>query len=348
MLPKPCGLHGHAGRLNMDMLVADLGGTQSRFFRFSCEDKEISVKEGVVLSSRVTSFEALFEELFSKWPDDKKTLKNISVLIFAAAGPVRDGRIFMTNAPFVVDEAAAKARFPGSTCLVMNDFEAQAWACLSPVMRSAERLISGRTFPAEGCGPEPFDGRAPVAVVGAGTGLGAAWLMPEKGERKAFVLPSEAGHVPFPFEGGQERDFADFLTARRGAEPTAEHVLSGPGLALLYEYLEGKAGNPAVFTAEPGFAESSCCRWFARFYGRFCRMAALALLPQALVVTGGVAGRTPALVRHEAFACEFLRARGEQKTFLESLPVWLNAHPQAGLWGAARAGAAFAEECGLY
>ena len=64
----------------------------------------------------------------------------------------------------------------------------------------------------------------------------------------------------------------------------------------------------------------------------------LALLPQALVVTGGVAGRTQALVRHAGFAREFFRAVGSQKAFLQELPVSLNAHPQAGLWGAARAG----------
>ena len=75
---------------------------------------------------------------------------------------------------------------------------------------------------------------------------------------------------------------------------------------------------------------------------RFCRMAALALLPQAVVLTGGVAEKSPALVRHEAFAREFLRERGGRKELLAGIPVWLNRHPQAGLWGAARAGAAFA------
>ena len=130
-------------------------------------------------------------------------------------------------------------------------------------------------------------------------------------------------------------------------EASAEHVLSGSGLALLHEYLGGAPEEPAVFTQGPGFASSECCRWFARFYGRFCRMAALALLPECVVLTGGVAGKTPALVRHEAFADEFLRARGSQKAFLEGVPVWLNVHPQAGLWGAARAGAAFAQNRGV-
>ena len=130
----------------MDMLVADLGGTQSRFFRFSCEDGEISVKEGLVLSSRRTSFRALLEEVFAKWSDHGKILRDVSVLVFAAAGPVRDGRVVMTNAGFVVEQGPAEALFPQARCLIMNDFEAQAWACLSPVMRQAELVVPGRLF----------------------------------------------------------------------------------------------------------------------------------------------------------------------------------------------------------
>ena len=333
----------------MDMLAADLGGTQSRFFRFSCEDREISVKEGVVLSSRQSSFKALLEEVFSNWSDRGKFLRNISLLIFAAAGPVRNGRIVMTNADFVVEEEPAREFFPYARCLVMNDFEAQAWACLSPVMKEASLVVPGRLDPASGAAGtfdalSGLDGdKSPVAVLGAGTGLGAAWLLP--GKNSPFVLPSEAGHTAFPFEGPEESAFGAFLASRiDGGEVTAEHVLSGSGLALLYEHLCGCSGDPAVFTREDGFEASDCCRLFARFYGRFCRMAALTLLPQAVVITGGVAEKTPALVRHPEFVREFLRSRGGQKRFLEGVPVWQNAHPLAGLWGAARAGAAFAEE----
>lgn len=334
----------------MDMLVADLGGTQSRFFRFSCEDKEISIKEGLMLSSRQTSFKALLEEVFSKWSDQGKFLQGISLLVFAAAGPVRNGRIAMTNADFVVEEGPAREIFPHARCLIMNDFEAQAWACLSPVMRKAGLVVPGRfsTEQATGEGLDALSGLrgnpSPVVVTGAGTGLGAAWLLPCGAH--PFVLPSEAGHMAFPFEGRDELDFSSFLSAQHdGGEVTAEFVLSGSGLALLHEYLGGRKGDPAIFTREEGFADSECCRLFARFYGRFCRTAALALLPQAVVLTGGVAGRTPALVHHPEFAREFLRARGNQKAFLEGVPVWLNAHPQAGLWGAAQAGAAYAASC---
>ncbi len=353
MLASLCYLHGHAGRFDMNMLVADIGGTQSRFFMFSCEDREISIKKGIVLSSRSSSFDALLEEFCTKWPDGEKSLKDVALLVFAAAGPVRDGRVVMTNASFVVEAAPAEARFPGARCLVMNDFEAQAWACLTPVMREAELVLPGRlnTGTTFGEGLEALSGRrgdkAPVAVTGAGTGLGAAWLIPGRDGAAPFVLPSEAGHMAFPFESGEERAFASFLAERREGGPvTAEHVLSGPGLALLYEHLYGLARDPAAFTREADFASSSCCRLFARFYGRFCRMIALALLPQALALTGGVAGKTPALARHPEFAREFLRASGGRREFLEGLPVWLNVHPQAGLWGAARAGAFFSTRAG--
>jgi glucokinase len=47
-------------------------------------------------------------------------------------------------------------------------------------------------------------------------------------------------------------------------------------------------------------------------------------------------------VRHEEFAREFVRAAGAHGEFLNRVPVWLNRHPQSGLWGAAEAGAMLA------
>ena len=332
----------------MDILAADIGGTESRFFRFSCNGSEIAIKEGLVLSSGYYSFESLLGKIFSCWPEDTESLKKVSLLIFAAAGPVKEGHVDMTNASFRVEEGPARVCFPGARCIVMNDFEAQAWACLSPAMREAELILPGRGVPRESAGFDtaslsglPGSG-APVAVLGAGTGLGAAWLLPGRNKGEATrVLPSEGGHIPFPFEGEEENAFAAWLSPRLGGGPiTAEHVLSGPGLARLYEFLCGKAEAPAVFTGKPGFADSACCGLYARFYGRFCRMAALAFLPQAVVITGGVAGKSPALVRHGEFAREFFRAGGGQGALLAEIPVWLNRHPLAGLWGAARAGAA--------
>ena len=325
----------------MNMLVADIGGTNSRFSLFSIENKKPVWRCDIVISSREDEFTALLSRLFSCWPVEWPELAGVSSVIFAAAGPVRDGRIEMTNASFAVEEEQLQNFFPDARTLLMNDFEAQAWACLSPVLTEAESVLPG-----ERAAVPSFSGDVPVAIVGAGTGLGAAWLVPGGEERGPRVIASEAGHMSFPFDvrDGEERAFAAFLAGDSPVMPTAGHVLSGSGLAKLHEFFTGKAEEPARFTADPSFPESDVCRLFARFYGRFCRMAALSVLPQAVVIAGGVTEKTPSLVRHEEFSREFVRALGAHGEFLNRVPVWLNRHPQSGLWGAACAGAMLAQQ----
>ena len=342
--PQYFMLKQRGGRDRMELLAADIGGTNSRFSLFSYREGTLALRGSIVVSSQVESFAALLDKLFTCWPVEWVELGRASMLAFAAAGPVRDGRIEMTNASFAVEEAQCRNFFPDARVRLMNDFEAQAWACLSPVFAEAECLMPGACAP-ERAGVAPaFESGRPVAVVGAGTGLGAAWLMP--GGEDSFVLPSEAGHVPFPFDvsDAEEAGFAAFLTERLGAQPKAGQVLSGSGLAHLHAFFTGSLDDPARFTSALSFTESDTCRLFSRFYGRFCRMAALSLLPQAVVVTGGVAGRTPALVRHAEFSREFLRAAGSHGEFLRRVPVWLNRHAQSGLWGAACAAAALAAQ----
>ena len=332
----------------MELLAADIGGTNSRFSLFSYHDGKLALRGSIVVSSQVESFAALLDKLFTCWPVEWVELGRARMLAFAAAGPVRDGRIEMTNASFAVEEEQCLNFFPDARVRLMNDFEAQAWACLSPVFAEAECLMPGLCASAHPAGRSAeapvFEAGKPVAVVGAGTGLGAAWLMP--GGEGSFVLPSEAGHVPFPFDASdaEEAGFAAFLAERLGAQPKAGQVLSGSGLAHLHAFFSGRFDEPARFTSDLSFAQSDTCRLFSRFYGRFCRMAALSLLPQAVVVTGGVAGRTPALVRHAEFSREFLRAAGSHGAFLSRVPVWLNRHAQSGLWGAACAAAALAAQ----
>ena len=278
--------------------------------------------------------------LVEQWPDDANALKEVSVLCFAAAGPVRDGEIRMTNAPITITGSEALLFFPKAKFWAINDFEAQAWACLAPYGATFESL-HGRDISGVLREMSRKKHKRPLAVIGAGTGLGAAWLIPGTERRNIpFVLPSEAGHVPFSFEKGWEQDFASFLCDRfRCAQPSAEQVLSGKGLALLHEYTVGGQHAPEVFTAEVGFADSECCRLYARFMGRFCRMASFFILPCAIVLTGGVLGRTPCLALHPEFLHEFLKPNGISGGILEKMPVALNTNMQSGLWGAAFAAA---------
>ena len=252
----------------MDILVADLGGTHSRFARFSFKENTISMEENLVLSSQGTSFHALLENLLNSWPEGKNFLNSISLIVIAAAGQRNNGKISMTNADFSVTQETILKFFPKRDIIIINDFEAQARACLTPIMQKA-RLIHGKntsTLSAER--PSCLcrnNNLQPIVTVGAGTGLGMACLLSGPPLQEGLILPSEAGHIAFPFEGKEELGFASFLAARPCTQVTAEHVLSGGGLAALYEHLYGESRTPAEFTAEPDFKGSLCCRLFARF-----------------------------------------------------------------------------------
>ncbi len=319
----------------MIILAADLGGTHSRFALYSEKAGALEEKTSLDLPSGAHDFAGLLRSVVSQWPGGTDDLKDADVVSLAAAGAVTGGRIRMTNVRCVADADVASSFFPGARVLLMNDFEAQARGCLAGERRFWEPLRGDAgTALADALGGKE---KRPMAILGAGTGLGAAWLTFD-GRGRMNVLPSEAGHAPFPFHGGEERAFAAFMAERGGTSAvTAEQVLSGRGLALLHEHLTGKLSPPEEFTAAGSFADSDCCRLFARFYGRFCRMAAYFLLPCAIVLTGGVAGRSPCLVRHPEFLREFLRRGEAAPRVLEDIPLALNMNSRAGLLGAASA-----------
>lgn len=339
----------------MRILAADIGGTYSRFGLFATGP--LRLVASARLSSAAPDFPALLDALTAEHP--ALAPERADRVVLAVAGPVRgQDRARITNLPWEVDAAAVSARaLPGGVpppVTLLNDFEAQAWACLTPLMDEALPLawpeMDGETaFAGVAPGPSPgflFPGpgrNALCAVAGAGTGLGMALLVPDAAAPAgARILPSEGGHAAFPFVDAGERAFGDFVAARKGLPyARGDDVASGPGLTLLHEFLTGQALEAAVLAAAPEFTESATCRMFSRFYARACRNLALTCLPMAgLVLTGGVATRCPALVRGAAFRQEWLNAPGEHKKLLASIPLWHNADPHGGLWGAALAGVA--------
>ena len=82
-----------------------------------------------------------------------------------------------------------------------------------------------------------------MALIAAGTGLGQALMVPDgQGYR---VVPSEGGHADF---AAARRDPDRSLSLPAGpssATSSWERVLSGPGLASIYRFLQTRAGHAA-------------------------------------------------------------------------------------------------------
>ncbi|HBB17255.1 MAG TPA: glucokinase [Syntrophus sp. (in: bacteria)] len=306
------------------ILAADIGGTNSRFAHFTTdEDERLDLVSLLWLKSAASgSFADLLKNLRdSDFPFDPGQADIVGI---ALAGLITGGVIGNPpHIPWDVDITHAGRDFGFRRTILINDFVAQAFSCISPIGKSAEIILPGS--------PEPLSA---IAVIGAGTGLGKAMLVPdEKGVYSA--APSEGAHAGFPFIGEKEFAFQRFLISTWHTHyATYDHVVSARGLSAIHEFLTGSRLEPAqVMEQSPRHPET--LEWFSRFYGRACRNFALETLSRGgLYIAGGVAARNPEIVHHEAFKREFLDS-DVMSGLLAKLPIFLVSDQNSGLWGVA-------------
>lgn len=357
----------------MRVLAADIGGTNSRFALYETDglarghaprphDRLCAVR---LPTTGAASFADLLRQAAAVEPGLFVPADGMppALAVFAVAGPVRGGRrCAPPNIAWAVDlddpalgppDGAAPGQPPLSALpplppvLLINDFVAQAYACLRSGMLDVLDVQDGVAVP-----------DAAMAVVGAGTGLGKCLLLPPcQPGAPPRALPSEGGHSLFPFIDEREMAFAAFIRAHTGRQVIGDLVVSGPGLRLLHAFHTGQWLEPAEVAARlvPGGTPrdepdkgvgqalpqvlSQVLSSFARFYGRACRDYVLETLALGgLFIAGGVAAAVPALVTHPAFA-EAFRQSDTHADLLRGVPVRLVRSPDAGLLGAALYGA---------
>jgi glucokinase len=306
------------------ILAADIGGTNSRFAYFTLDQKGmLTLKDTRWIETRKsTSFSHLLDLLNRS--EFSLPIDQSDIAVLAVAGPIING-VYSNppNIPWDIDLSSGIEDYNLKRCVLINDFAAQAYACRSPVIRSAQQIITGQ-----------IDSNATLAVIGAGTGLGMAALTPD-GAGGYVAVPSEGGHCTFPFESQAEFEFMKFVMDELSAPHVeTEFIVSGRGLSLVHQFLSGEKLSPAKVSAGMPH-DSETFAWMARFYGRACRNYALQVLARGGVyITGGVAAKMPILVTHPAFEQQFSNSK-TMAPVLKKIPVYLNTNEESGLWGAA-------------
>ena len=303
------------------IFAADIGGTNSRFGWFHTSSKDVScVRNLRVPTTDADSFPHLLAQILDSHPPLKTDLA-----VLAVAGAVQHGvHASLPNVNWDIDMGPITHFFPKT--LLINDFVAQAYACTRPISQKIKIIQKGI-----------MDPKGPLAVIGAGTGLGHCTLVPD-GHGGNVAIPSEAGHAAFAFYGAAEMEYQNFLCRETGVDyVNADMVVSGPGLSLLHAFLTHKTLSPSDVAAH--FALSSpTLTWFARLYARACRHYSLAVLPTGgLYISGGLAVKNPLIIEHPAFSAEFLHAM-DYRNILENIPIRLNTDENIGLRGAVEYG----------
>lgn len=319
----------------MQILTADIGGTNSRFALF--EGSPLRLIAYKKFSSQETSFTDILQKVIS---DPSFITTPIDLFVLAIAGPVHtQQRVQPSNLPYPIAKEELQRICPHT--IFINDCEAQAWSCLTTAVSDATLILQGNL-------PKTLDNNkiqhlyseypGRIGIIGSGTGLGMAVL--EIHRTHHHVIPSEGGHTAFPFITKKEEAFAHFLCKKKNLNYIrGDDVVSGSGLAFLHEFLTNSHAPPHEITQLTDFAISETCIYVARFYARMCRSLALFnLTEQGIILTGGLAAKTPILVQHPAFKEEFIYAIGEHKKMLSNIPIWLNDNDTSGLWGAAYVG----------
>jgi glucokinase len=300
-------------------LLADIGGSKSRFAlaKSTGAPKRVLVIENDTVADLEAAVARYLEE----------TSARPRAATLAVAGPVDGEEIALTNrTSWRFRRREFAKRFGFSRLHVLNDFEAIAWAL--------PRLGAAHTRP---LGP-PITPRAGVKVVlGPGTGLGVAALLPADG--RWHVVASEGGHASFGPQAEDEIEVFARLRQECGAV-SAETVLSGSGLARLARALDPQATRhaPETIAASALAREPSAqaaARLFVRLLGRFA--GGLALTFKALggvYIAGGVAGGLGPLLDEPQFRAAF-EAHPPYQRLLETIPTLLITCEEPGLIGCA-------------
>jgi glucokinase len=201
------------------MLIAgDIGGTKTDLAVFTPEAGPYSpLVQEEVHSAAYPSLQALVTEFI------EKTKIPIERACFDVAGPVIDGRVKVTNLPWVMDEASLAKDLNLKSVHLINDLEAIARAI--PFLRPNDvtTLNAGQ--------PAPW---GTIGVVAPGTGLGESFLT---WNGSTYVShSSEGGHADFAPTDERQIGLLRYML-QRFDHVGIERVCSGIGIPNIYEYL---------------------------------------------------------------------------------------------------------------
>jgi len=303
-------------------LVGDIGGTNARF---ALVDEATGV-----LSDERTLPAAAHPDLASAAGAylGGRTVREAAV---AVAAVVADDDVELTNNHWRFSVRETRARLELDRLHVVNDFTALALAL--PLLGEGERRqVGGGTALAD----------RPIALLGAGTGLGVSGLI--HSPSGWIPLDGEGGHTAFSPVNARESAVLERLRLRFDHVST-ERLASGPGLPLLHELLAQEDGvsvpslTPEEITRRAAAGDARCDEVIEMFCGILGTAAAnlcvtLGALGGVYVGGGIVPGLGPRFDR-SCFRSRF-EAKGRFRSYVARVPTFVITAANPALRGVAR------------
>jgi glucokinase len=339
------------------LLAGDIGGTKTILRWVEAQPQGESIQLETLHEARYKSAEfadlaVMVRRFLGEASQGGKTPKPEKAC-FAIAGPVVNNTSTVTNLSWYLEAEQLEKDLTIAQVNLINDFAAIGYGI--------DGLGADDLHTLQDAEPQP---QSPIAVLGAGTGLGECFLI-RQGDQP-HVFSSEGGHSDFAPRSELEFQLLKYLREKHHINRiSVERVVSGQGIVAIYQFLRDRQSateSPDIAEAirtweqETGASEKSvdpagvisiaaaegrdylCERTmqlFAEAYGAEAGNLALKLLPYGgLYVAGGIAAKNLALIE----AGGFMRAmtdKGRMRPLMEQVPVHVILNPQVGLIGAA-------------
>jgi glucokinase len=317
------------------VLAGDVGGTNARLALVELEQRGARiVREGRYASREYPGL----TPIVLRFCDEAGVRPGRACL--AVACPVADDECTAPNLPWTINARtlADEIGIPGTT--IINDFAAVGYGI--------ELLGPSDLVTLQEGSPTP---RGPIALIGAGTGLGQGFLVWQGDHYQ--VLASEGGHGDFAPSGELQTGLLRHLRRRFG-RVSWERLLSGAGMANIYGYLaaidpaaeqasvrcEMEREDPAPVITRHGLARTDglsdrTLELFSEILGAQAGNLALTVVATGGVyVAGGIAPRIADRLGAGGFVRAF-RDKGRLSELLSRVPVHVIMNPSVGLLGAA-------------
>jgi glucokinase len=334
------------------ILAGDVGGTKVHLALYNFangrlqpgRDQKFPAHEFASLDEVVNKFLTICNE----------KRDGIYAACFGVPGPVRDGRLKLTNLPWTLDTRDLVKSLGIQHIFLINDLEANGYGIPELSPESIFTLHAG----------DP-NASGHAGLMAAGTGLGEALLIWDG--KKHRPIPSEGGHCDFAARNNREIALLEYLRSALCGRVSWERVVSGIGIKNIYAFLRDveKINEPAwlhdrMVAEDPNAVIGQCAedgssslcfetmKVFAAAYGAEAGNIALKVLATGgMYIGGGIAPKILNTLKNGAFVQAFLD-KGRLSPLLQSIPVRIILDETCALLGAAAYAEARASEISGY
>jgi glucokinase len=214
------------------LLVGDVGGTKTllRLVEMptgetaTVASQQKNICEALYTSQEYPDLVPMVQEFFAKATEELGETPTPTKACFAIAGPVVGNTSVLTNLAWSLTTERLEQELGIPDVSLINDFAAVGYGLLSLTADDILTLQAGR--------PQL---KAPIAVIGAGTGLGQGFLI--RLSDHYHVYATEGGHADFAPRTDIEFKLLQYFHRQYHLDRVSvERVVSGQGITAIYQF----------------------------------------------------------------------------------------------------------------